>query len=116
MWDALEWISSGLGIAGAATNSVGGRLLRLTWPLWLASNLLGFAVLTHMHAHGFLAQQIAYTATTLIGGFRAFFPRRWQRIRDACARQYGLFVKETMLQTETEIPIHADQTEPCARL
>lgn len=77
MWDQVQWCASVLGILGAITNSVGGRLLRLTWPVWLLSNVLGMAALWHLNAHGFLAQQSFYLVTTLIGGFRQFFPRQW---------------------------------------
>ena len=34
MWDQVQWCASLLGILGAITNSLGGRLMRLTWPVW----------------------------------------------------------------------------------
>lgn len=80
MWDAIQWAASALGIAGAVTNSIGGRLLRITWPIWLLSNVLGICALWHMGAHGFLAQQSFYLFTTLLGGFRQFFPVRWSNL------------------------------------
>jgi hypothetical protein len=86
MWEAVEWIASALGIAGAITNSVGGSFLRLTWPIWLASNVLGICVLRHMGAHGFLVQQTFYLSTTLVGGFRQFFPRAWDRTLRTASR------------------------------
>ncbi|SEI14697.1 hypothetical protein SAMN05192544_102591 [Paraburkholderia hospita] len=90
MWDQIQWCASVLGMLGAITNSVGGRLLRLTWPIWLMSNVLGIAALWHLHAHGFLAQQSFYLGTTLIGGFRQFLPKQWSWVEDhtihACKR------------------------------
>ncbi len=85
MWDQVQWCSSMLGIFGAITNSVGGRLLRLTWPVWLLSNVLGIAALWHLDARGFLAQQSFYLGTTLIGGFRQFFPRQWGALTKSLA-------------------------------
>ena len=80
MWQEAEWIAATTGIAGALTNSLGGRLLRITWPLWLISNVLGIIVLLRLHAFGLLTQQLFYLATTIIGGFRAFWPERWERM------------------------------------
>ena len=77
MWEALQWTATALGITGAITNSIGGRLLRLTWPVWLVSNITGILVLRHLGAHGLLVQQGFYLSTTLIGGFRHFFPNAW---------------------------------------
>lgn len=80
VWNDVQWMASSLGIAGAVTNSLGGRLLRLTWPVWLLSNVLAIAVLWRLGAHGFLAQQSFYCLTTLVGGFREFFPRHWRAV------------------------------------
>jgi len=93
MWQEAEWIASTTGIAGAVTNSLGGRLLRMTWPLWLVSNVLGIVVLWRLHAYGLLTQQLFYLATTLIGGFRAFWPEQWDRMCAGLAnRRKALFV------------------------
>ncbi|WP_199030764.1 hypothetical protein [Ralstonia sp. ASV6] len=80
MWTEVEWIASTLGIAGAVTNSVGGRLLRMTWPLWFLSNVLDIVVLWRLQAYGLMTQQMCYLATTLVGGFRAFWPEQWCRV------------------------------------
>ncbi|CAB3806425.1 hypothetical protein [Pararobbsia alpina] len=80
MWEELQWFATVLGIAGAITNSVGGKLLRLTWPIWLAFSIVGIMVLRHLGAHGLLVQQGFYLTTTLIGGFRHFFPNAWRRL------------------------------------
>ena len=80
VWDQVQWYASALGILGAITNSIGGRLLHLTWPVWLLSNVLGIAALWHLNAHGFLVQQSFYLGTTLLGGFRQFFPRQWSAL------------------------------------
>jgi hypothetical protein len=78
VWNDVQWTASALGIVGALTNSLGGRLLRLTWPIWLCSNLLAIAALWRMNAYGFLAQQTFYLLTSLLGGFREFCPRQWR--------------------------------------
>jgi hypothetical protein len=80
MWETVQWAATALGIAGAMTNSVGGRFLRLTWPIWLASNLLGILALRRLGAHGLLVQQAFYCGTTIIGGVREFLPAAWARI------------------------------------
>lgn len=80
VWNDVQWMASALGIAGAVTNSLGGRLLRLTWPVWLLSNVLAIAALWRLGAHGFLAQQSFYCVTTLVGGFREFWPRQWATV------------------------------------
>ena len=79
MWDHLQWAATVFGIAGAITNSVGGGLMRFTWPIWLVSNLACIAVLQHLGAHGLIVQQVFYLATTLVGGLRHYFPNTWRR-------------------------------------
>ncbi|CAE6793192.1 hypothetical protein R70006_04945 [Paraburkholderia domus] len=91
MSEELQWVACVLGMTGALTNCLGGRVSRLTWPLWLASNIFGLAVLTRLHAHGLVAQQIFYTCTTILGGVRAYCPAAWGRFcvwirRQAAAR------------------------------
>lgn len=84
MFDLFQWGACLLGMAGALTNSLGGRIGRATWPLWLVSNLLGLAVLVKLGAHGLVVQQIVYTVTTIMGGIRAFRPDVWTKLAGAC--------------------------------
>jgi hypothetical protein len=84
MYDYFQWVACGLGMLGAVTNSVGGRLSRATWPFWLASNVLCLCALAHLGARGLVVQQVFYTFTTIVGGIRAFFPSAWSRFIRRC--------------------------------
>lgn len=74
-WTLIEYLGSALGMIGAVTNSFGDRLARVTWPIWLASNLFLVIYTGIRHEWGLFTMQSFYLVTTANGIRRVFLPR-----------------------------------------
>jgi len=90
LWETIQWMASVFGMLGAIANCLGGRFARWTWPVWLFSNVLGIAALAHLNAFGFLAKELFFTGTSLVGGIRVFMPVQWSSF---CAFLGGMRVR-----------------------
>ena len=73
MIDFFEWAGSLCGLAGAFLLATHTRFSRFGWWAFLAANfaLIGFAI--GIGRYGLLVQQVGFTATTLLGIYRAGF-------------------------------------------
>lgn len=81
MIDFLEWAGSLSGLAGAFLLATHTRFSRYGWLAFLAANLalIGFAI--GIGRYGLLVQQVGFTATTLLGLYRAGFNLPFRRLR-----------------------------------
>ena len=81
MIDFLEWAGSLSGLAGAFLLATHTRFSRYGWLAFLAANLalIGFAI--GIGRYGLLVQQVGFTATTLLGLYRAGFDLPFRRLR-----------------------------------
>ena len=81
MIDFLEWAGSLSGLVGAFLLATHTRFSRYGWLAFLAANLalIGFAI--GIDRYGLLAQQVGFTATTLLGLYRAGFALPFLRLR-----------------------------------
>jgi len=68
----LEWSGSALGILGASALATNTPISRYGWIAFLAANfaMIGFA--RGINARGLLLQQVAFTATSILGLVRSF--------------------------------------------
>lgn len=94
----LEWAGCGLGLLGAFLLATNTSFSRYGWISFLLANfaVIGFA--RGIRANGLLVQQVGFTATSLLGLYRAFGPsmglpakRRaaWQTLVDRPATFYA---------------------------
>lgn len=81
MIDFLEWAGSLSGLAGAFLLATHTRFSRYGWLAFLAANLalIGFSI--GIGRYGLLVQQVGFTATTLLGLYRAGFALPFLRVR-----------------------------------
>ncbi len=76
MIDFLEWAGSLLGLLGALLLATHTRVSRYGWLAFLVANfaMIGFAF--GIGRYGLLVQQLGFTATSLLGIYRAGFSFR----------------------------------------
>lgn len=81
MIDFLEWAGALSGLAEAFLLATHTRFSRYGWLAFLAANLalIGFAI--GIGRYGLLVQQVGFTATTLLGLYRAGFVLPLRRFR-----------------------------------
>lgn len=67
----FEWTATVLGLLGAFLLATNSKVSRYGWLAFLVANfaMIGFAL--QIHANGLLIQQVGFTATSLLGLYRA---------------------------------------------
>lgn len=77
---AMEWVGSIAGLLGAFLLATHTHISRYGWVAFLMANLTMGAFALMIDRHGLLLQQIGFTATSLLGMYRAgFFAKRHQK-------------------------------------
>ncbi|MBN3760910.1 hypothetical protein [Burkholderia sp. Ac-20365] len=72
IWTLIEYAGSALGMLGALSNSFGERFGRMTFSVWVVSNVLLVAYTSFRAEWGLAAMQSFYLLTSLIGLRRIF--------------------------------------------
>lgn len=68
----FEWSGALVGLLGALLLAMNVRISRYGWLAFLAANAFMIAFALCLDLRGLLVQQIGYTATSLLGIYRAF--------------------------------------------
>lgn len=75
----LEWSGALMGLTGAFLLATHTRVSRYGWLWFLAANLAMAGLAIGIGRYGLLVQQVGFTATSLLGIWRAgFLPRVWR--------------------------------------
>ena len=75
----FEWTGSLLGLLGALLLATHSRLSRFGWIAFIAANVATIVFAIGISRYGLLLQQIGFTATSLLGLYRAGFLDRRSR-------------------------------------
>lgn len=67
----FEWAGSLLGLLGAFLLATHSRVSRYGWLAFLAANVTMIVFAAGIGAHGLLVQQLGFTASSLLGLYRA---------------------------------------------
>lgn len=71
--NALEWSGCLVGLLGAALLATNTYISAFGWAMFLAANFLMMAFAHQIERYGLLVQQLGFTATSILGIFRADF-------------------------------------------
>lgn len=74
---ALEWGGAATGLLGAFLLATHTRVSPYGWIAFLVANVLLAAFALGIERYGLLTQQLGFTATSLLGVYRAGFFRSW---------------------------------------
>lgn len=77
----LEWSGAAFGVLGSFLLATHGRWSRYGWIAYLAANIMMGAFASAIGAYGLLAQQLGFTATTLLGLHRAGWLGQGRKMR-----------------------------------
>jgi hypothetical protein len=86
MNEVLEWSGSIIGILGAALLASHGPMARLGWLCYLLANVFLIAWSLRVSATGLLVQQLAFSATSLLGIKRSgLLELLWRKMKNRWA-------------------------------
>ncbi|MCM3583815.1 hypothetical protein M3795_25420 [Ralstonia pickettii] len=75
----LEWAGAAMGLTGAFLLATHSRVSRYGWLWFFAANLAMAGLAIGIGRYGLLVQQLGFTATSLLGIWRAgFLSRVWR--------------------------------------
>lgn len=70
MLELMEWVAAGLGLLGAGLLATNSRWSAYGWLAFLGSNVRWITYAQQLAAWGLLAQQVGFTATSVLGVWR----------------------------------------------